>query len=556
MSTITIPKILANFETSLAATMSAAATTLTLNASVDGDGTTLSGLYSLTFDEGTSSEEHMLVTLAGAAGTVSKRKLSRVDAFTEVEANKFVHNRGASVKCTNVSAINIQRLLNGDDTFNSVAWTGVASIAGLSTPTSGETTKAVNVAYANALAIAGAPDATTTVKGISEEATQAEIAAGTAAGATSARLFTNPSTLAPHIQAGTWLYAAEDGSGSDDTYTASLTPALTAYTTGMMVNIKLTVANTGACTLNLNGLGAKNIKKYVAGAQGDPETGDIVANQFCLFYYDGTSMVLLNPSAAMPTTANLQLVTTNIGTLTAGSTSNADTLHTHNPASQNAALFSGGSIHLPVFLADANVVISNAYFGASRLWKRPGSFSVMLDNTNSAAAIRGDGVDTMAGAGGDDGLFDSSSGTPADLSKNFTAIFRFRFGVVPASTDTFFVGFASDADTLDASYASPTTSTHMGYEWNGTNWRITNGSGTTQTTTNIATPSTGWHELKIQRIASTSIIFTLDGSALGTHTTNLPASGGLLFYFVLDGNSGTTRYIEISRFIDMYIATT
>lgn len=50
-------------------------------------------------------------------------------------------------------------------------------------------------AYADALAIAGAPNASTTAKGIVEEATQAEIIAGTAAGSTAARLFINPSTF-------------------------------------------------------------------------------------------------------------------------------------------------------------------------------------------------------------------------------------------------------------------------------------------------------------------------------------------------------------------------
>lgn len=44
-----------------------------------------------------------------------------------------------------------------------------------------------------------ATDASTTVKGVVEEATQAEVNAGTAAGGTSARLFVNPSTLS------TWL---------------------------------------------------------------------------------------------------------------------------------------------------------------------------------------------------------------------------------------------------------------------------------------------------------------------------------------------------------------
>lgn len=50
--------------------------------------------------------------------------------------------------------------------------------------------------YIEDIAIAGAPDASTTVKGLVEEATQAEIDADTATGATGAKLFTQPATLA------------------------------------------------------------------------------------------------------------------------------------------------------------------------------------------------------------------------------------------------------------------------------------------------------------------------------------------------------------------------
>ncbi len=50
--------------------------------------------------------------------------------------------------------------------------------------------------YVDALTFAGAPDASTTAKGIVEEATQAELIAGTAAGSTAARLFVNPSLFA------------------------------------------------------------------------------------------------------------------------------------------------------------------------------------------------------------------------------------------------------------------------------------------------------------------------------------------------------------------------
>ena len=182
MATVILPKLLANFTTSLASSISAAATTLTLSTSTDPDGSTLSGLYELTIDEGTNTEEHFYVTMTGSSGSISRRGLSKVDAWTEQTANKFVHNRGASVKITDFSLILISRLLGGTDTFNAVDWLGVNSISGLATPLVGETTKAANVAYVNAVAIAGASDATTTQKGISELATDAELQAGTGTG--------------------------------------------------------------------------------------------------------------------------------------------------------------------------------------------------------------------------------------------------------------------------------------------------------------------------------------------------------------------------------------
>ena len=190
-----IPKTLLNFESSLAVKISSSASALTLLDSTDDNGTTLSGAYYLTIDEGTNIEEHMIVTLTGASGAIGTRGLSRSDAKTNVAGNQYAHSRGASVKMTNVALVRLIQRLNGDEAFDSPAWTGVASIAGLSTPTSGETTKAANVAYVNAVAVAGAPDATTTVKGIAEEATQTEIDNDTAAGS-AARLFVNPSTLA------------------------------------------------------------------------------------------------------------------------------------------------------------------------------------------------------------------------------------------------------------------------------------------------------------------------------------------------------------------------
>lgn len=80
--------------------------------------------------------------------------------------------------------------------------TGDQTVAGVKTfssspivPTPTADMQASTKKYADDLAIAGSPNASTTAKGIVEEATQAEILAGTATGGTGARLFVNPSTL-------------------------------------------------------------------------------------------------------------------------------------------------------------------------------------------------------------------------------------------------------------------------------------------------------------------------------------------------------------------------
>lgn len=62
------------------------------------------------------------------------------------------------------------------------------------------------------------------------------------------------------------------------------------YTTGMVVNFKADTANTGACTINVNGLGAKSIKNRNGS---DPRDGDVVMGMNQV-QYDGTNFVLMN----------------------------------------------------------------------------------------------------------------------------------------------------------------------------------------------------------------------------------------------------------------------
>lgn len=96
---------------------------------------------------------------------------------------------------------------------------------------------------------------------------------------------------AGQVQDGSLLYVAD--SGAADVYVATLAPAPTAYAVGMMVRTKIANTNTGASTINVNGLGAKAIRKNGAAAT-VLAAGDLVVGDMAELIYDGTYFQLLN----------------------------------------------------------------------------------------------------------------------------------------------------------------------------------------------------------------------------------------------------------------------
>lgn len=84
-------------------------------------------------------------------------------------------------------------------------------------------------------------------------------------------------------------YGATSGT---DTYTVTLSPAPTAYTTGMLIVAKIGNTNTGAATLNANSLGAKSLKNSDGTAL---TAGQLVAGMMAILRYDGTNLQLTNP---------------------------------------------------------------------------------------------------------------------------------------------------------------------------------------------------------------------------------------------------------------------
>ena len=90
------------------------------------------------------------------------------------------------------------------------------------------------------------------------------------------------------------VFAAD--AGSNDTYVATLSPVPSGYTTGTHYRFKANTANTGACTINFNSLGAKTIKKAAGGITTDLADNDIRAGQWVDLVYDGTNMQMQSTS--------------------------------------------------------------------------------------------------------------------------------------------------------------------------------------------------------------------------------------------------------------------
>lgn len=106
--------------------------------------------------------------------------------------------------------------------------------------------------------------------------------------------------VAPSLGAGRWILMAETAmgfsadTGSTNAFVLTL-PGLSAFYTGMMVWFKPVNGNTGACTINVNTLGAKSLVRPGGVAL---TSGDITAGALICAVYDGTNFQLISLLAA------------------------------------------------------------------------------------------------------------------------------------------------------------------------------------------------------------------------------------------------------------------
>ncbi len=152
-----VPKLIADFETQLTSAISAGSTSFTILSVTDDDGVTIpDGKYYLTVDSGSSNKEYFVGTLTGATKTVaSVSNVSRQGVETSGAVRS--HRVGVNVKMTDFA------------TYKN---------------------------YMDETSIAGASNATTTLQGLVELATQAEVDADTGTGGTGASTVPTPAVLA------------------------------------------------------------------------------------------------------------------------------------------------------------------------------------------------------------------------------------------------------------------------------------------------------------------------------------------------------------------------
>gem|GEM_PF-4503222 len=116
------------------------------------------------------------------------------------------------------------------------------------------------------------------------------------------------------------LWAGVSG-GSANAQTLTPTPALSGLAAGVALSFQAGFSNTAALTINVSGLGAKNVYKDGPAGPVALTGGEIIANQICTIRYDGTQWQLTSTELGTAALANASSNTGKVAAVTGSSTS-------------------------------------------------------------------------------------------------------------------------------------------------------------------------------------------------------------------------------------------
>lgn len=295
----------------------------------------------ITLEPDTTNAEGATFTgiTANANGTYTLTGVKTILAKNPyTETSGLVRNHAGGTKVVVTDNVGFWNTFGNKNNANTWAATQTFTVTPVSANQPTLSTEVANKEYVDGVAIAGAANAATDVKGIAYLSVAAASTTGpivvgdndprvspvSLASLTSGRVAALagdtdlPSatnlfvTQQQHI-VNTEKYAED--AGSTDAYAISLPTAPNAYATGMIIVFKANTANTGTATLNVNSLGAKTIVKDVSTTLAN---GDIATSQLCVCVYNGTNFLLQNSSAPKASNGYINLSASATTTITLG----------------------------------------------------------------------------------------------------------------------------------------------------------------------------------------------------------------------------------------------